>query len=191
MKNNQVFSMVVICTLLSCTNNEQTLQHKGSDASIITKKMGDSQYALPTKELATVETDTSNYEYKYFFSNDTISQILYIKKGIVSKKYQVPEKVEFKLILTSKFENYIEKRIEGIAILANANETFSEKNNINEGDYFAADYTFSLKECELTIRLDIDNYAACIVSTTCIDMKGFLKSYPDYDIMKRTRYSPK
>lgn len=186
MKNKQVISIVVMCILLSCANGEQMPERKNSDT--ITTGKTSPKDSVPLKG-PVVEADTVNYEYKYFFSNDTISQTLYIMKGVMSKKYQVPEKVEFKLILNDKFGTHPEKRFEGTAVLTSANESFSEKNDINESDYFAADYTFRMKECRLKIRLDIDSYAACIVSTTCIDMKYFLKSYPDYDVMKRVGYS--
>jgi hypothetical protein len=132
--------------------------------------------------------DTANYDYKYIFANDSISRALYIKKGPISKKFQVPEKLEFKLILHNKFGKRPDKRFEGIAVLASSNESFSEKNDINEGDYFAADYVYNIKDCNLKIRLDIEGYLACAVSTTCVDIKEFFKSYPGYVIMKRINY---
>ena len=172
-----------MCILLSCANKEQASNRKNSDT--ITSSKITLQDTVP-KELL-VKVDTVHYEYKYFFSNDTISQTLYIKKGILSKKYEVPEAVKFKLILSDESGMHSQKSFEGAAVLASANESFSEKND-GEGDYFAADYKFNLKGCSLKIRLDIDRYAACIISTTCTDWKYFLKSYPDYDVLKRVSF---
>jgi hypothetical protein len=106
----------------------------------------------------------------------------------MSKKDQVPEKVKFKLILNQKYGAHNKVELEGVAVvMVGPNESSFDK-DIN-GVYFAADYDFSLKNCSITIKLDIVDYMACFVSTTCTDMKFFLKSYPNYDIMKRVGYS--
>lgn len=172
-----------MCILLSCGNQEQIPGHKYQDTTN-KKSLKDSVF-LQKKP---IEGDTVNYDYKYSFSNDTITQTLYVKKGTISKKYEVPEIVNFRLILSDKLGTHPEMRFEGVAELISANETFSENNNPDESDYFAADYVFNVKDCKLKIRLDIENYSACVVSTTCINLRHFLKGYPDFDVMKRASY---
>jgi hypothetical protein len=186
MNNNHVVWFIVESIFLtSCTNPEKMPEKKSADTT--------TEFRASTTDAATVkkqiaEIDTANYDYKYIFANDSINRALYIKKGPISKRYQVPEKLKFKLILHDKLGKLPDKRFEGLAVLASSNESFSEKNDINEGDYFAADYVYSIKDCNLKIRLDIEGYMVCAVSTTCIDIKEFFKSYPDYDIMKRGNY---
>jgi hypothetical protein len=181
MKRNQLIGIALMCILIGCRNEKQNSKQNNPDTNIT------SENSFYTKGVS-VESDTIKYEYKYFFSNDTISQTLYIKKGAMSKKNEVPEMVNFKIVLNDKSKPQSEKIVSGKALLTSANESFFDKNDIDGGDYFAADYISIIKGCELKIRLDIDKYSACVVSTTCIDMKDFFKNYSEYDVLKKVSY---
>lgn len=115
-----------------------------------------------------------------------------IKVLDASKENGVPKELEFNLTLRNKQKSNQEINFNGIAILTSPNESFIDKTEIDGGEYFAADYNFSNADYALKIRLDIEEYKACVIS---IEYKGsknlvkdydwFVKKYPDYDVMKK------
>jgi len=130
----------------------------------------------------------------YFFSNDSFCQTLSIRKRSISKEYDIPQKIEFKLTLYDKLKVIPKLTFNGIAVLTSPNESFSDKSKIDEGSYFAADYYFISDEYKIKIRLDIEEYEACIVSIESSHpenvLKGYenyLKKYPNYDVLKKRK----
>lgn len=176
MKFYKVVSIVIMFVLFSCDNRGKMTVFNNTDSIQIESVVKDS-VLQEGKEIATIK-----YDYMYHFTNDSVNQTLYIKKGALNKVYEVPEEIMFKLILNNKFNKYESEEFEGVAVLKNANESFYDK-EIN-ADYFAADYFFTLSGCSLNLRLDIVEFKACVASTTCNTLKYFLRTYPDYDIMK-------
>ena len=172
--------LVVISVLLSCMNRDNSPKEIIDTISINRVELK----ALISTDIVDERVDSSSYDNKYIFSDDTADQVLYVKNGKPDKRYQVPSVLNFKLIIHSKLKNQMDKKLEGIATLTSPNESFSDNGDNDMGDYFAADYIFK-NNCDLKIRIDIEHFAACTISTTCDGLKEFIKSYPDYIIMKR------
>ena len=97
--------------------------------------------------------------------------------------------MKFKLILQDKSGVRPKKVFEGIAHLTSSEESFSDKDDPDGGDYQAADYLFNVPDCgSLQITLDIEKYDACVVRLDCKnqDYSFWLdKDRYDYNVMKR------
>jgi hypothetical protein len=181
--------IVLVTILLSCNSRSTDTQKGNKNVSIADTTNKLRQNKSHQKELI---KDESLYDYKYRFSNDSISQILFIKKMLVKK--EMPQKLKFKLSLQDKKGLHPEKIIEAVAVLISDNESFTDRNDPNGGDYFAADYVYKMSDCgSLKIRLDIQNYDACFLLLNCKSQISFLKEYSyyfgkdpyEYNVMKR------
>ncbi|MFL5739129.1 MAG: hypothetical protein ACJ75B_02850 [Flavisolibacter sp.] len=174
-------AFTVLYLLLSCNNGAP--KAKGYEAS--NKIVDSTTYHNDLNRDSTLHE--TEYDYEYKFSNDSISQILFVKKITSSKEY--PEKLKFKLILQDKFGIRPKKVFEGIARLTSSEESFSDKNDPNGGDYDAADYIFKIANCgTLQITMDIVKYDACFVILDCKSQDYnfyFSKDPSDYNVMKR------
>jgi hypothetical protein len=174
----QLILLIIGSLLLSCTK-EKKMPKENNKNEVTESKTVTKDLVVPINK-KTIETEDHNYKYK--FSNDSIIKILYLKTGTPNKEYQVPSTLKFKLVLQDKFKLNPDKIYDGVAVLTSPNESFSNKRDKDGGDYFAADYLFNIKDCSLKIRLDIENYEACLLFTTCTDLKVFFKN--DSDVLE-------
>ena len=135
---NKLTSLSVAALLftLGCTQKKVESQQKINSTISMSKLVNkENSYQINHQETNKVE-----YDLKYFFSNDSICNEMLIKTLNKSKKYEgIPEKIDFKLILTNKLTNsHVE--INGIAELTSPNESFLDETEPDAGAYFAADY---------------------------------------------------
>jgi hypothetical protein len=173
----------ILYFLLSCSNGKTESQKK----TTLTSTLASGQTALLINEQ---KRDTVKYDFNYFYSNDTICQVIYIKVLNKSKKYDIPEKLKFNLVLKNRLKkSYAD--IKGIATLTSPNESFSDDTESDGGAYFAADYNKNNTGYTINIALDIETYKACAVSikpdtnNTLEDYINYLKKYPNYEVMKK------
>jgi hypothetical protein len=194
MKNkNRLFILIALSVLFSCTNGKRDTSKKeaNSNAELITPTK------VPIVEKAGRDlSKTKKYDVlsgiNYFFSNDTLCQTLTIKEKSKNKKFKIPEKLEFKLVLHDKLHKYDNKIFEGVAQLSSPDESFSDNADKDGGDYFAADYDFEATDHKIKIRLDIQSYEACVVLVTTSQpgvvlggYSAYLKKFPNDGVMKR------
>lgn len=182
----QVLIILIICFLINCSTKQDVSQ---KDTELNSRPIDKTTISSTSKE----ENDTLKYDFCYFFSEDTISQIISIKLLGISKKDNLPTNLKFNLTLKNKQKPGGNFLLNGIAVLTSSEETFSDQNEIDEGEYFAADYIFNSDDYKIKIRLDIEEYQACVVSIACNGSKNtnedycqYVKKYPDYDVMKKT-----
>jgi hypothetical protein len=191
-KRNQMFILISFTVLLSCTNvkKESPKEEAKSNTKVISP--------IPTTgNLDHDSTETKKYDdvlpsINYSFSNDTLCQTISIKEINKNGKLEIPEKLKFKLMLHDKQNKYADKVFEGVAKLSSPEESFSDNSDKDGGDYFAADYNFKAADYKIQIRLDIQNYEACVVLVTTsrpdIILGGYsiyLKKFPNDGVMKK------
>ena len=185
MKTKQLLFLFSIILLLSCSNVK-------TNSSNLTK-VSDISRGNSGERLLNERNRESADSLNYYYSNDSLFQVICIRRLNMSKEYEIPEKIEFRLVLRDKLSTYSERKFNGIAVLTSPNESFMDKSKIDEGLYFAADYSFSTKDYDIKIRLDIENYEACVIyiesdhiEKVLMGFEKYIKSYPNYDIMRKT-----
>ncbi|WP_428330586.1 hypothetical protein [Mucilaginibacter sp.] len=193
-KRNQLFILIVLSVLFSCSNVKRDTSKKETDsiAKIITPTQTPANESLGNDSTKTKKYDDALLGINYFFSNDTLCQNLSIKEISKNAKLKIPEKLEFKLLLHDKQHKYDDKIFEGVAQLSSSEESFYNNSDKDGGDYFAADYNLDAADYKMQIRLDIQNYEACVflVTTSQPDKvlggySAYLKKFPNEGIMKR------
>jgi len=131
-----------------------------------------------------------NQEFKkiYFSSHERMCEELNLFFN--EKENDFPDKINFSLSLFSS-DTIIDLQIQGSAMLSSSNESFYDLNSPNEGAYFAADYVFSGKDMTIRIRLDIEDFEACVVYVSDLQdeinskiLKPHFMAYPNYSVMK-------
>jgi len=177
---NKLFNIAIIGLLLGCSNHSSN-------------KYSSEQIAKPidTIEVSTLEVEKSNTYKSYYFSNDSLCQNLIIKKIKWGQKKDIPKSIEFELTLHDNLGCFQDIKFNGVAMLASSNESFLDESDKDVGAYFAADYIFS-SDFKIKIRIDIENYAACVVHIETDKpekilggYKNYIKSYPNFNIMKK------
>ncbi|QEM09119.1 hypothetical protein [Mucilaginibacter rubeus] len=194
-KRNQLFILIALFTLFSCNNDVKNGTSKAkadSNAKAITPAQA------PITEKSDVDTSKIKKSsdplngINYSFSNDTLCQTLSVKEMSKDKKLEIPEKLEFKLVLHDKQHKYDDKVFEGVAKLTSSEESFSDNSEKDGGAYDAADYDFEATGYRIQIRLDIQGYEACVTSVTTsqpdIVLGGYstyLKKFPNDGVMRK------
>jgi hypothetical protein len=193
-KRNQVFILISLTVLFSCTNVKRSTQKEDakSNAKVIsTNPVPKVEKVGQDSSKARKDGDTVSY-INYSFFNDTICQTLSIKKISKNEKLKIPERLKFKFLLHDKQHKYDDKIFEGIAQLFSSEESFSDNSEKDGGAYDAADYSFKATDYEIQIRLDIQSYEACVVQITTGQpdivlggYRAYLKKFPNDGVMKR------
>jgi hypothetical protein len=182
--NNSVkmkqYILLLFCPLIlsACNNSDSSSEKIKADVKDSIQSNKDSsrkQYAK--KEVIKLP---DGYEYFYTFSNNSISEKLYIKKGLLNKKLEVPENLKFKLIFENQNDIASGISLSGVAILGSPNESFGDKNDLSMGDYEAADYRYKRKDYELTITIDVNRFEASVLSLWPSDSTNFGKKYKPF-----------
>ncbi len=185
MKKGPLFILQLLFILLSCTDFESINQESVKSFP---------KFAYQKDAIGTnwQKKDTLNNTLNYYSSNDTVCNEITFKQLKLSEDIGMPKKLNFHLKLKSKLKSNYQITFQGAAILSSQSESFSDKSQIDKGDYYAADYVFSDAKYVLKIRLDIVGYEACVISIKCKNPRNFtdnifyfIKKYPDYDVMKK------
>jgi hypothetical protein len=166
-----ILLIISLFCIIACKNADNSSERSNANISDTVQKLNDSLIRKDSNKLP------DGYEYAYTFTNSVIAEKLYVKKGPINKKLEVPENLEFKLILQNPNYNASNLTLAGVATLGSPNESFSDKNEPNGGDYFASDYSYRWKDCKLKILIDVAGFAASIVSLQCSDSVNFDKKY--------------
>lgn len=194
MKRNQIFILISLVGLFSCTNvkKDSAKEETKSDSVAVTSPkipITEKPGSDSSREKRYID-DFSGINYS--FSNDTLCQTISIKGINKNEKNKIPEKIKFTLLLHDRQHKYVNKTFEGIAQLSSSEESFSDSSDKDGGDYFAADYNFEATDYKIQIRLDIQSYEACVVSVTTSrpDMvlggyTAYLKKFPNDGVMKK------
>ncbi|MCH6201542.1 hypothetical protein MMU07_18315 [Aquiflexum sp. LQ15W] len=158
-----------------------------SHDSVQSSKVLDKKSDIPKNNQ---EEDKIKFDYSYFFSNDTICQMIQINHLNKNKlNDEIPEKIEFKLVLQNKLKKTTID-INGVATLTSQNESFLDETEPDGGAYYAADYNKNNSGYDINISLDIEGYKACAVSIkpyptkTFEDFEDNIKKYPDFNVLK-------
>ncbi len=193
-KRNQLFILTSLSMLFSCTEvkKDAPKEEAKPKAELVTLAQ------VPTLEkLAPDSTQTKKNSdilsgITYSFSSDSLCQTINIKEISKSKKFKMPQKLAFKLILHDKLHKYEDKIFEGIAELKSPEESFSDNSEKDGGDYFAADYNLETTDYRVKIRLDIERYEACVVLITAPRLDTvlggysvYMKEFPSDGVMKK------
>ena len=128
----------------------------------------------------------------YSFTNGSFCQSISLKEISKNEKFKIPEKLTFKITLHDKQGKLNDKIFKGVAKLFSPEESFSDNSEKDGGDYDAADYHFDTSTYRIIIRIDIENYEACVVSvrtsnteTALGGYSTYLKDFPNDGVMKR------
>lgn len=155
--------LLMMLLLTSCSTAKKQALKTNIEPTILTET------AAPTRNFNLPDS------FYYCSSGSSPMAKLVIKKQSLAHRKEMPDSLEFELILTGKYPS---DKISGVAVLSSNNESFSDPDEVDGGDYFAADYY--CKKNSTKIRLDIETYQACVVNINA-------HSRESYFLKKRSR----
>jgi hypothetical protein len=192
-QNLRLFILILAYGISSCNNeNKNTSKNKTQTRTPTTTS---AQLPLVRKNItdsSANKKDDISSGIDFVFSNDTLCQSLYIKELSVNKEFKIPETIEFKLRLHDKLNKYEDKIFTGTAKLTSSDESFVDSSENDPAAYSAGDYELDKSNYKIQIRLDIQDYEACVISVAADQpdsilggFRTYLKNFPDNGVMKK------
>ncbi len=192
-KRNQLIVLIALSMLFSCNNGKKTETNNELKSS---SEMKPQVRATEVEKLDSIsntekKSNVRLSDVSYFFSNDTLCQNITLSEITRNDKFNIPQKLGFKIVLSDKQGKSPDKVFNGIAKLSSSEESFGDSSEADGGDYFAGDYILETADFEVQIRLDIENYEACVISlipkndTVLGVYSSYLKKFPSEGVMKK------